>query len=97
MLSKKELEILEKLSEITLTESEKKEILIELNKKIKTIDKIKDFKVCDLEVDYLENIRSVEVEELREDIAKPSMSVDKILYNAPEKEDNAFLVPRVVD
>ena len=31
MLSKKELEILEKLSEITLTESEK-EILIELNK-----------------------------------------------------------------
>jgi len=33
---------------------------------------------------------------LREDIARPSLTVDEALKNAPEKKDNYFIVPRVI-
>ncbi len=34
---------------------------------------------------------------LREDVVAPSLSVDEALAEAPEREDDTFVVPRVVE
>lgn len=38
-----------------------------------------------------------EVNVLREDVAMPSMDNEELTANAPEKEDGAYIVPRVVE
>jgi aspartyl-tRNA(Asn)/glutamyl-tRNA(Gln) amidotransferase subunit C len=39
----------------------------------------------------------LEIEELREDIVKPSMPIEDVLLNAPRKSGRYFAVPKVVE
>ncbi len=45
------------------------------------------------------NVKNVDrpIGKLRDDIVKPSSSNEDIIRNAPEKNDDSFVVPRVVD
>jgi aspartyl-tRNA(Asn)/glutamyl-tRNA(Gln) amidotransferase subunit C len=61
-------------------------------------------------LDYVEELRGVDTEgiepmthavpmdcPLREDVVTPSLSADEALAEAPEREEDYFVVPRVVD
>jgi aspartyl-tRNA(Asn)/glutamyl-tRNA(Gln) amidotransferase subunit C len=59
-------------------------------------------------LDYVDRLRELELEEgpadtppepraLREDRVRSGLRVDEALENAPEKEDDLFRVPRILD
>jgi aspartyl-tRNA(Asn)/glutamyl-tRNA(Gln) amidotransferase subunit C len=61
-------------------------------------------------LDYVEELRGLDTEgiepmthavpmdcPLREDVVSPSLSADEALAEAPEREEDYFVVPRVVD
>ena len=56
------------------------------------IDKLKELDVKNVEPTFhvleLKNV-------LRKDIERPSLSVDEVLQNSPDKENNFFSVPKV--
>jgi len=33
---------------------------------------------------------------MRDDVVRPSLDVEKVLQNAPDKEDNCFKVPKII-
>lgn len=94
MIDEKEFKKLEDLSALSFSKEERDKMLHKLNETIEFIDQIKNFSVNNDSEDVQ---RSISVEDLRDDIVKPSMPVDELLFNAPEKENGAFLVPKVVD
>lgn len=79
-------------SRINVTEKEKEELeeLFELaNDTIKTV---KEEKILNVK-----KPTELELEYLREDEVKPSMSREDALLNAPDKDSLSFIVPRVVE
>jgi aspartyl/glutamyl-tRNA(Asn/Gln) amidotransferase C subunit len=41
--------------------------------------------------------KAIEIKDLRADEVKPSLSIDEVLKDAPEKRDRYFVVPQVVE
>lgn len=93
LIDKNEIERMEDLSMLSFTESEKESFTKDLEKMVDFINKIKDINLEDKQILN----RSVKISDLREDVVKPSMSVEEILKNAPERDVSAFIVPKVVD
>lgn len=93
-ISKEAVEHIANLSRIVIREEEKESFINSFNgivEHVKNISKINTDGVepcCN--VFPLKNV-------LREDEAKPSYPPEKLLENAPEKEDTAYLVPKVVE
>lgn len=93
-ISKKEIEHIAKLSMLEIDEKHFEKLANDMNAIVEMVDKLKDLdtgKVVDLiELDGNYNI-------FREDEIKPSFSRKDILANAPEKKDNCFFVPKIVE
>ncbi len=47
--------------------------------------------------DAIDSGRVLTIGELREDVVEPSFDARDILMNAPQKNDEAFIVPKVVE
>lgn len=94
MLTEIELKNLEYLSALSFSEKEKQSVLNDLNRIINFVDKIKEI---DVDINYNDLERKIDINSLRKDIVKPSMPSEELLYNAPEKENGVFIVPKVVD
>ena len=83
------------LAKIKLSEQEVKEYSKDLNKILKWMEELKE-----VDVSNVEPVTSVTNNELyeREDIAyKNTVEQEKILLNAPEKVDEYFTVPKVIE
>ena len=83
------------LAKIELSEQEVKEYSKDLTKILKWMEELKEVDVSDVEP-----VTSVTKNELyeREDITpKDTVSQEKILLNAPEKEKEYFTVPKVIE
>ncbi len=83
------------LAKIELSEQEVKEYSKDLTKILKWMEELKE-----VDVSNVEPVTSVTKNELyeREDITpKDTVSQEKILLNAPEKEKEYFTVPKVIE
>lgn len=93
-VTKKDVEYIAKLSRLKFTDKEQEEFLISFNQILSHVDLINKINTDNIEpcsnVFALKNV-------LREDAALPSMDADKLLKNAPTKEDTSYLVPKVVE
>ncbi len=83
------------LAKIELSEQEVKEYSKDLTKILKWMEELRE-----VDVSNVEPVTSVTKNELyeREDITpKDTVSQEKILLNAPEKEKEYFTVPKVIE
>jgi len=82
------------LARLKLTVPEKELFAIQLKNTINYINKLNELDITDIKptahVLPIENV-------FREDKLSPSLSCDKALQNAPEREGNFFLVPRIIE
>jgi len=90
-----DVEKIAKLAKLKFTEDEKVKLQGEMNEVLGYIDTINQIPGLD-DVQPLENINDTE-NIFREDIDKPGITKQEALKNAPEKTDNFFKVPKVLD
>lgn len=81
------------LSKLTFTEQEKKDIATDLQNMIGFVEKLKELNLADVEP--LMHM-SDEVNVLRDDEIKGSISREEALSNSPETDGRFFLVPKVI-
>ena len=84
---------LAKLSRLEFTDEEALKFVDELTATLAQVDAINKVDVS--QVDLFEKTVNADTE-LRTDVVKPSLPVEQIVANAPDKKDGAFLVPITV-
>ena len=88
--------LVEKLSDLAKLEFDKgsqKEIINDLNKIIRFVEKLNKLDTKGVEpLTYMTD----EINILRDDIAKNSISKKDALKNAPQKDSDYFIVPKVI-
>lgn len=94
-VSKKDVEKIAKLAKLRFTEAEMEKLRGELNKILDYIDTLNEIPNLD-KVEPLENINNTE-NVFREDEAEKCLTKEEALKNAPDKTDNFFKVPKVLD
>ena len=93
-ITKETVEYVAHLARIELKPEELEKLSGQLQDIINFIDKLKKLDVNNISptshILPLENV-------FREDTARESLPVDKVLMNAPQKKDNFFVVPKVIE
>ncbi len=94
VVSKEDVKHIAKLSRLEFSEDEENKFLKSFNGILEHVQKIKSIDTEGVEpcsnVFTLNNV-------MRSDTAKESYPPEKLLENAPSKEDTAYLVPKVVE
>ena len=90
----KDVEHIAKLAKLKFTDEEMQKLQGELNTVLAYIDKLNEINLDDVEP--LENINETE-NVFREDEAKPGVTKEEALKNAPDKTKDFFKVPKVLD
>ena len=91
----KDVEKIAKLAKHKFTEEEKTKLQGEMNEVLGYIDTINQIPGLD-DVKPLENINDTE-NVFREDVSEVCLTKEEALKNAPEKTENFFKVPKVLD
>lgn len=92
MISLEEFKSLEDLSKLRFTEEERDVFFPNLNSIIDFISV-----VAKVEVKANQNIKTIKLKDLREDIAEVCFTQDEVVSNAPMKDKGCFAVPKIVD
>ncbi len=94
MPEEKNVDYVAKLARIGIREKEKESLSKQLSKIIDYIDKLKELKV-----EGVEPLRDVGigVNIFREDKAKRANLKEKILNNAPSRQEDYFKIPKVIE
>jgi len=92
-MDEKELEHLAKLARLTLTPEEREKFYRQIQEVLAHIQRIEALSLPG-QVEYF--FPNQEVRPLRPDVVQPGFSQEEALANAPEKEGDFFIVPRVV-
>lgn len=94
MLDKKEVEHIAQLARIELTEDEKEKFAKELGAIIEYVQELDSAPTENIEpIDQISGLDNI----TREDEITPSISNEKVLQNAPEKEDGFFKVKKILE
>lgn len=88
----KELKHLAELSKLEFSDDE----FIALSKDFESLINLADI-VRNSTIKGEQNFLSVDMKDLREDVAKKSTETSVILQNAPAKSNNCFVVPRIME
>lgn len=91
----KDVEKIAKLAKLKFTEEEKIKLQGEMNEVLGYIDTINQIPGLE-DVKPLENINDTE-NVFREDVSEVCLTKEEALKNAPEKTENFFKVPKVLD
>jgi aspartyl-tRNA synthetase len=89
-----DLENLLEISQIYVDEAEKVDLVKELEALIDSVSLVADMDLADVEP--LINIHPIE-NATRADLVEKSLEIEDVLMNAPAKDDNYILVPKVID
>ncbi|ERI94229.1 aspartyl/glutamyl-tRNA(Asn/Gln) amidotransferase, C subunit [Clostridiales bacterium oral taxon 876 str. F0540] len=93
-VTKKDVEHVAELARLSFTEDEKEALIHDLNNVLGYIEKLNELDTENVDIIvnpyYIEN-------RLREDVVKPSMELSDVLSNAPDKLEEYFLVPKVIE
>lgn len=84
---------LSNLSKLSFTDNELEKLSSDMSSIIEIVDIIKE---VDIVYNPLSDNKNVNINDLREDVAKESIATEKILMNAINS-DNCFVVPKVVE
>lgn len=90
-----DVEKIAKLAKLKFTEEEKEKLQGEMNKVLDYIDTLDEIPGLD-KVEPLENINDTE-NVFRDDISQECLTKEEALKNAPQKTENFFKVPKVLD
>ena len=83
-----------KLSRLDLTEAEVEEFTGQLSAILDYVEKMNELDTSGVEpLAHCLPVSNV----LREDVAKESLSTEKVLANAPQRDDEFFKVPKILD
>ena len=92
-IDKGQVDYIANLSRIALSEEEKNKLTEELGKIIEYVEKLNELDTSNVEpMAHATGLKNV----FREDELGQSLSPEKALENAPDKEGNFFRVPKVV-
>ena len=94
-VTRKEVEHIAKLAKLKFSEEEKVKLQGEMNKVLDYIDTLNEIPDLD-KTPPLENINDTE-NVFREDVSEVCLTKEEALKNAPEKTENFFKVPKVLD
>jgi aspartyl-tRNA(Asn)/glutamyl-tRNA(Gln) amidotransferase subunit C len=94
-VTKQDVEKIAKLAKLRFSDDEKEKLKGEMNKVLDYIDTLNEIKGLD-KVEPLESINETE-NVFREDISEKCLTKEETLKNAPEKTENFFKVPKVLD
>ncbi|MBU5485367.1 Asp-tRNA(Asn)/Glu-tRNA(Gln) amidotransferase subunit GatC [Clostridium sp. MSJ-11] len=93
-ITKKDVEHVSELARVELKEEEKEALIEDLNKVLAYMEKLDELDTDDVDIIvnpyYAENV-------FREDKTEPSMKIEEVLSNAPEKLEGYVLVPQILD
>ena len=93
-ISKKDVGHVARLARLRLTEEEKEKFGKQLNQILKYVEKLNELDTENVEpTSHVVPLQNV----LREDEVKPSLPVEDVLSNAPDKKGNYFKVPRIIE
>ena len=93
-LSQKEVEHIALLSRLKLTAQERERMTTQLNDIMGFFEQIGELDTADVEpTSHVIPMRNV----FRPDEVRPSLPVDDVLQNAPQRAGDTFRVPRVVE
>ena len=93
-ISKDQVEKVAKLARLHVTESEKDAFAKQLSQILTHVEKLNQY-----DTKGIEPTSTVlgQVNVFRDDIVRPSLPVKKALANAPEREADAFCVPKIIE
>lgn len=94
MIDKKEILRMAELAKLKVSEEELDPLVEELSYMIKSMDKIKEIDLEDIEANY--NVNNF-TNPLREDIVKESLSAEEVLKNTVEEQYGYFKILNVMD
>lgn len=93
-VAKKDVEHVAELARIQLSETEKEEMIGDLNKVLDYVEKLSELDTENEDIIinpyYIEN-------KFRSDEIEKSMDIDEVMVNAPEKLEGYILVPRIIE
>ncbi|THF72982.1 Asp-tRNA(Asn)/Glu-tRNA(Gln) amidotransferase subunit GatC [Cohnella fermenti] len=90
----KDVEHVANLARLALTEAEKEQFTGQLNAILKYADKLNELNTDGIEP--TSHVRPM-VNVMREDKVAESLSIEKVLLNAPDEEDGQIKVPAVLE
>ncbi len=89
----KEVEHVAELARLRFSPQELEEFTSQLDAILKFVGKLESLDTEGVEPTY----RAIEIVNcFREDEVKPSLPIEKVTANAPESEEGAFVVPRII-
>ncbi len=94
MITLKEIKHLEDLSKLEFTEQERQNFLTEFDGIVAFASQINNAKVSGEDKSF---IQSINMANLREDVAKPGLTQAEVISNAPSKNKGCFSVPRIME
>lgn len=90
----KDVEHVANLARLELSEAEKEQLTGQLNAILEYADKLNELNTDGIEpTSHVLPLYNV----MREDEARPSLPIEKVMRNAPEEEDGHFKVPAVLE
>lgn len=92
MIQIDEIKHLEELSNLQLTEEERETFAKEFESMVAFASQISQENVNNQGF-----IQTMDMSQLREDVAKTSLPQEQVVLNAPEKRKGCFVVPRIVE
>jgi aspartyl-tRNA(Asn)/glutamyl-tRNA(Gln) amidotransferase subunit C len=93
MVSIEEIKHLEDLSKLEFTDEERVEFQKSFDSIVEFASQIQGANV----EDNVSFIKTIKMEDLREDEIGKSLSQDEVVTNAPNKKKGCFVVPRIMD
>ncbi len=94
MIENKDVMNIAKLSRLALTDEEVKLYSSQLNGILQYVEKLKELDTEGIDpTSHVLDLRNV----MREDKAVPSLPVEDVLKNAPDRKDGFYRVPRIIE
>ncbi|MFC5450046.1 Asp-tRNA(Asn)/Glu-tRNA(Gln) amidotransferase subunit GatC [Paenibacillus aestuarii] len=93
-ITKSDVEHVAKLARLELSDAEKEQFTEQLNAILKYAEQLDALNTDDV-APTSHAMPMVNV--MREDVAGPSLPIDKVMLNAPDEEDGQFKVPAVLE
>ena len=93
-ITKEDVEKVAKLARLEVSPAEKEAFAKQLSQILTHVETLRQY-----DTDGIEPTATVlgQVNVFREDVVRPSLPVDQALANAPEREADAFAVPRIIE
>ena len=93
-ITQQEVEAVAKLARLDITAAEKDMFAKQLSQILTHVEQLKRYDTTG--VDLTSTVLG-RVNVFREDVVRPSLSVDRALANAPEREGDGFSVPKIIE